>query len=126
MLAAACLAGAIASTVTYVSEIRLQSAAAGAKNLHDCPRILPDIRGSDTPLNPSPRRDLAFAGCLLETGHGRHADRVMVAAAAAQPRNVEVWFTLAIWQASRRHRAAARSAYAHALTLDPHLARPAR
>src|SRR2546423_13518191 len=113
VLAAACVAGAIASTVTYVSEARLQKAADEAWTRSRCPRALPGLRASQTPLNPSPGRDLTLAGCLLEVGRGRKADRTMEAMAKREPANARVWVMLAVWRGARRPRGAPRPADAH-------------
>jgi predicted Zn-dependent protease len=124
-LAAACVAGAIASTVTYVSEVRLQSAVDEALgSLTRCPHVLSDLRASRTPLNPSPRRDLALAGCLLEVGRGQEADRTMERLVAREPQNARVWVMMAVWEAARHRVSAARASRARAVALDPQL--PAR
>jgi len=124
LLAAACLAGAIASTVTYVSLVRLQRAVVASRQARGCDRILRDVHASDTPLNPSSLRAGIVAGCLIRMGKLKQADRTMAVAASREPGNVFVWLTYATYQVARRRPAAARTAYLHARSLDPHLPPP--
>jgi predicted Zn-dependent protease len=115
------VAGATASMVIYVSQVRLESASAVAKHPHGCSRVLRDARASDTFLNPSSLRDEIIAGCLLGTGKLPAADRTMAATVAREPQNVFVWLAYANYLAARHRPATARAAYAHARSLDPHL-----
>jgi|SRR5437588_12093111 len=120
-LAAICLAGTVASVITYVSDVRLQEGVAAARDSRFCPRAVRKLRASASSLNPSALRDVVLAACLLRTGHPAEADRTIARAAAREPANARLWAQLALFQAERGQNGAAQVSYAHARRLDPRL-----
>lgn len=118
-LAAACLAGAIASVDIYVSQARLTAAFAHADRT--CPSTLPDLRAAGSPLNPSTLREMSIAICLTLTGHAGDAERLMARVAREQPGNAQPWAALARIQLNRRRPAAARASWARVRQLNPHV-----
>jgi cytochrome c-type biogenesis protein CcmH/NrfG len=121
VLAVAFVAAAVASAITYASIVRVDHAAYRFQATGDFQRVLRDLRGSDSSLNPSNYRDQGIAVALLHTRRPVAAERVMARAAHAEPQNVFAWVPLARIQVARGRLAAARASWAHARRLDPHL-----
>ena len=118
-LAAACLAGATVSVITYVSEIRLQHGAAALARGHNAEGALRELRASDSPLNPNSQRSVLVAVALFRAGRRSEAERTLVVAARREPENVQIWASLAYLEFRLGHLAAARAAFAHARQLEP-------
>jgi cytochrome c-type biogenesis protein CcmH/NrfG len=123
-LALVCVAAAVASVITYASVKRVDHAAYGFVASGDFPRVLRDLRASDSALNPSNYRDQGIAITLLHMGRRAAAERAMARAADAEPQNAFLWVVLTRIRVTRGRLAAARASWAHVRRLDPHL--PAR
>jgi Flp pilus assembly protein TadD len=121
VLAAVCVAAAVASAITYASIKRVDHAAYGFARSGDFPRVLRDLRASDSPLNPSNYRDQGIAVTLLHMGRPAAAERAMARAVENEPENALVWAQLTRIQLTRGRLAAARASWARARRLDPHL-----
>jgi predicted Zn-dependent protease len=120
-LAAACVAGALACGVTYVSQVRLARAFATFDKRHDVSRAVADLRASDSVLNPSILRDISISVGLVRTGHPGQAERTMAAAVQREPGEPSAWGILARVQLSRKRIAQARASWVHARRLAPQL-----
>src|SRR5436190_11246337 len=120
-LAAVCAAAATACAITYVSAVRLQDALVRFQHTADLGRALRDVRGSDSPLNPSGFRDAAIVLALLEVGHPAAAERSAAATVRREPDNAQTWFELARIQVSRKELPAARASWVRARRLNPHI-----
>jgi Flp pilus assembly protein TadD len=122
VLLAACAAGCVVCVLTYRSQDQLRRAfdpAAVAKRPFGV--TLRALRDSDSAFNPSAFRETGIAISLLRLGRGAESERVLSGALRREPHNVNLWTTLAQIQVARHRLAAARSTYARARALDPHL-----
>jgi cytochrome c-type biogenesis protein CcmH/NrfG len=119
-LVAICLAGIVASALTYASQVQLTQAIETFGVTKDFARALRDIRASDSALNPNVFRDAGIARSLLHTGHPLAAERTIARVTRDQPGNVVAWVSLTRIQLARGRMAAARASWARVRRLNPH------
>jgi cytochrome c-type biogenesis protein CcmH/NrfG len=121
-VAGLCVAGVVASAITYRSEHRLDQAFGSAilgRPGHDTAKL---ANGSRL-LHPDTRADIAKAVFALHNHDGIHAVAYAEDATRREPENAAAWLTLARIEAGVRHPGRARAAYARAKALDPQLPR---
>jgi predicted Zn-dependent protease len=79
------------------------------------------IRRSDSKLNPTAYRNIATALALLQVGRPVEAERRAAGVTRREPYNAQTWVALARIQVARGRLPAARTSWARARRLDPHL-----
>ena len=114
-----CVAGLVASLLTYSSQDELKASFRNFSVRHDFARAAREIRASDSPLFPSVYRDVGISVSLLLTGHPVRAERIMASSAERSPGDVRTWITLARIQVTRGRLAAAHVSYERARDLNP-------
>jgi hypothetical protein len=121
VVVAVCVAGVVASMLTYRSQSELATAFHNFMVTPDYARAARQVRASDSVLFPSVYRDIGVSVSLLLSGHPAEGERIMSGSTRRSPGDVRTWVTLARIQLTRGRIAAARVSYARARELNPTL-----
>jgi hypothetical protein len=122
LAAGVCVAGVVASLITYRSETRLED---GFLSLvvHEPRADALELLDGSAALNPDARRSLGRAILLERAGRGTEAVEELSEAARREPENASVWLTWSRIEIGQGDRDAASRLYARARELDSQLPR---
>jgi predicted Zn-dependent protease len=121
-VAGLCVAGVVASAITYRSEHRLDEAFGSVIQGKPKAATVELAKGSQL-LHPDTKADIAKAVFALYHHDPDHAVQYAADSTRREPENASTWITLWRIQHATGHPARARAAYARALELDPLLPR---
>lgn len=118
VLAAACVAGALASVTVYRSDGKIAAALREVVPGGGDAATVAAMDDAKTFLNPDSLREANKAIVLARYGAAGEAERIMLRVVEREPENQNAWVVLARVQATKGDRVAARRSYRRAVELN--------